>query len=232
MVLIFTMEEKNLSERESLQLIQEMIAKAKHSFHENGTSALLWGSVVAICGLISFAQMYWHFYIGFDIWLLTLAALIPQVFISIRQRRQRKVVSHAEATLNVVWMVYTVSIFALVFYINAVSGASDRILASEGVHLVSINAEGKTEPFHYFVPSASSLFLLLYAIPTLATGMTYRFKPMTFGALLCYAFFIVSVFVPSAWDYLLNGLAGIFNWFIPGLILRHRFNREKKRANV
>ena len=40
------MENENFSERQSLQLITNMIQKAKHSFHENGTSAILWGSVV------------------------------------------------------------------------------------------------------------------------------------------------------------------------------------------
>ena len=64
------MEEEKFSEQESLKLISEMIQKAKHSFHENGTSAILWGSVVGIAGIISFAELFWHFYIGFDIWLL------------------------------------------------------------------------------------------------------------------------------------------------------------------
>ena len=112
------MEEKQLSEKESLQLITEMISKAKHSYHENGTSAILWGSVVAICGFVMFAEIYFDFYIGFDIWLLTFFAFIPQIFISINQRKNRKVISHTEAAMNSIWVVYAISMFALVFYFN------------------------------------------------------------------------------------------------------------------
>jgi hypothetical protein len=225
------MEEKNISEQESLRIITEMIAKAKHSFHEDGTAAILWGSVIAVCGLVSFAQLYWKFSIGFDIWLLTLVALIPQIFISIRENRRRKVVTHMEAAMNAIWLVYGISIFALVFYFNTVPAATDKILAAEGTRLLQQSPQG-TAPFHYFIASHGSLLLLLYAIPTLATGLAYKFTPMTVSAILCYLFFIISCFVPTAYDMLLNGLAGIFNWLIPGLILRSRFHKQKTAVNV
>ena len=51
------MEEKELNEKESLSLISEMIQKAKSSFHESGTSAILWGSVTAVCA-IDFCSYY------------------------------------------------------------------------------------------------------------------------------------------------------------------------------
>jgi hypothetical protein len=85
-----TMEEKKLTEQESLRLITEMIHKAKSSFHESGTSAILWGSVVAIAGFTSFAERFWNFSIGFDIWLLVLAAFIPQLIISIKESKHKK----------------------------------------------------------------------------------------------------------------------------------------------
>lgn len=222
------MEEKQLSEKESLQLITEMISKAKHSYHENGTSAILWGSVVAICGFVMFAEIYFDFYIGFDIWLLTLFAFIPQVFISINQRRNRKVISHTEAAMNSIWVVYAISMFALVFYFNVVPGVSDRLLANEGTKIIVTASNGESHNFHAIIPSAGSLLLLMYAIPTFATALAYKFRPMIYGSLLCYCFFIASCFTPSAYDMLLNGFAGIFNWLIPGLILRRRFKKEKE----
>lgn len=225
------MEEKKLSEQESLRIITEMIAKAKPGFHEDGTGAILWGSVVAVCGLVSFVERQWNVSFGFDIWLLTLLALIPQVFISIRESRRRKVVTHLEAALNGIWLVYGLSIFALVFYFHTVPTATEKILASEGTRLLQVKG-GVTTPFHYFIASQGSLLLLLYAIPTLATGMASKFRPMFIGAILCYLFFILSCFVPTAYDMLLNGLAGVFNWLIPGLILRGRFQKHKIAGNV
>jgi uncharacterized protein with PQ loop repeat len=226
------MEEKTLSEQESLRLITDMINKAKSSFHENGSSAILWGSVIAFCGLISFAQIQWNFSIGFDVWLLTLFAFIPQAYITIRQRKNKRVVSHIEAAMNAIWIVYAISIFALVFYFNVVPSATDKLLTADGIHLTKATADGKITAFNYFIPSSGSLLLLLYAIPTLATGMACKFRPMTIAAILCYVFFIVSCFVPAAYDMLLNGLAGIFNWLLPGIILRMKFNKQKKAMNV
>jgi hypothetical protein len=221
------MEEKQLSEKESLQLIAEMISKAKHSYHENGTSAILWGSVVAFCGFINFAQLYWHFHIGFDIWLLTLAAFIPQLFITIRERQNRKVISHTEAAMNTVWLVFTISMFALIFYFNVVPNVSDRFFANEGTKILATTADGGTYNFHYDIPSAASLLILMYAIPTFATALICKFKPMIYASVLCYVFFIISCFTDTAYDMLLNGLAGVFNWLIPGLILRRRFLKGK-----
>ena len=226
------MEEEKFSEAESLRLITEMIQKAKHSFHENGTSAILWGSVVGVAGIINFAELYWHFYIGFDIWLIVMAAIIPQVFISIRRSKSRKVITHTEAAMNTIWVVYGISIFALVFYFNVVPGVSDQFLASKGISLIQHNADGTTKPFHLYPLSHGSLLLLLYAIPTLVTGIAHKFKPMIYAAILCYIFFLISCFTTTAYDMLLNGLAGIFNWLIPGLILRRMFYRQKKVMNV
>ena len=87
------MEEKELNEQESLSLISEMIQKAKSSFHESGTSAILWGAVTAICGLLSFAQVQFGFSIGFDVWLLIFVAIIPQVYIIVKERKNKLVKS-------------------------------------------------------------------------------------------------------------------------------------------
>jgi hypothetical protein len=136
-----------------------------------------------------------------------------------------------EAAMNAIWLVYSISIFALIFYFNTVPAATDRILAAEGMKLVQETPEG-TNPFHYFIASYGSLLLLLFTIPTLATGIACKFRPMTIGAILCYIFFILSCFVPTAYDMLLCGLAGIFNWLVPGMILRRRFNKQKTQVNV
>ena len=226
------MDEEKFSGEDSLKLITEMIQKAKHCFHENGSSAILWGSVVGLAGLVNFAELYWHFYIGFDIWLVVMAAVIPQVFISIKQSRSRKVMTHTEAAMNTIWIVYGISIFALVFYFNVVPGVTDRYLASQGISIIQKNADGSVSPFHVFPLSHGSLLLILYAIPTLATGLAHKVRPMILAAILCYIFFLISCYTSTAYDMLFNGLAGICNWLIPGLILRKRFYRQQKTANV
>ncbi len=223
--------EQPLDQQKSIQLITEMIQKAKHDYHESGSSAILWGSAIAIAGFVSFAQAYWKFHIGFDIWLIVLAAIIPQIFISIREAKERKMITHTEAAIDTVWMVFGISIFALIFYFNIVPGVTTRILAKEGISLLQTNTDTGTKAFDFFIPSHGSLLLLLYGIPTLATGLAHKFIPMIWAGILTYIFFIISCFTNNAYDMLLNGLSGIFNWLIPGLILRNHY-RHQKTMNV
>jgi hypothetical protein len=72
-----------------------------------------------------------------------------------------------------------------------------------------------------------SVYLIIYAFPTLATGLINKFKPMIIGALVCYGFFIISLYTPYKYDMLLLGLAGVANWLVPGLILRKRYMNKK-----
>ncbi len=201
-------EQKTLSEKESLELITSMIEKAKSSYHETGIVALLWGSVVAIASLVSYLQLEFAFSIGFDIWLLVLFALIPHVIISVKERRLKKVRKHEDDALDAVWLAYGISIFGLVAYQNittAVTGSS--------------------------APSVYSLFLLLYALPTLVTGMAKKFRPMIIGAVLTYVLFVVSCFTDTKYDMLFGAVSALTCWFIPGLILRKKYLAQK-RAHV
>lgn len=221
-------EETPMNEQESLRLITEMIAKAKAShFHEDGTSAILWGSVVGFCGLVHFAEQYFNFSIHFDVWILTLVALVPQIFISIRESRNSVVRTDMQMAMNAVWTVYGISVFAMIAYINIVPYSSANLFAKDGISLFLKNANGTVEPFRAFALSGSSLLMILYAFPTLVTGLARRFKPMIYGAIACYVFFFISLYTATMYDNLLAGLAGIGNWLIPGLILRNRYKKGK-----
>ena len=219
-------EQKQFTEEQSLKLITEMILKAKAShFHENGTGAILWGSVIGFCGLFTFLQRHYDWDTGwFDVWFLALIAIIPQIFISIKDKQLRVVKTDKEIVLDAVWLVYGISIFALVFYFNVIGKQTNLLLLEEGKEMLLKNLQtGELNHQTPFTPSQGSLLLMLYAIPTMITGMARKFKPMLIGGIICYALFIISCFTASKYDYLMNGLAGIFNWLIPGLILRSRY---------
>lgn len=216
--------EKIMTEQESLRLITDMIQKSKASVHERGTSAILWGTVTAIAGLLSFAQEYFRFSIGFDIWLIVFFAIVPQIYISIKESRQRTVTNHHDKAVDTIWMVYGISIAAISFYKNVVPSVTQHLFAARQLDL------NKAIPVHIY--SASSIFLVLYAIPTLATGLITKFKPMIIGGITSYVLFIISCYTPTMWDMLLLGIAGLCNWLIPGLMLRKMYLTEKASANV
>lgn len=221
-------QEKQLTEKESLDLITEMIQKAKGSFHESGASAILWGTVVAFCGLISFAEMQWNFSIGFDIWLLVFIAIIPQVYIVFQEKKKKLAKSYQQSATDNIWLVYAISLAALVLYQNIVPGVSDKLMTQDGIQLLQKNIQtGEIKDFHFFIPGISSVYLIIYAFPTIGTGLINKFKPMIYGALICYGLFVISLFVSFKYDMLLLGFAGIVNWLIPGIILRTRYLKGK-----
>jgi hypothetical protein len=226
------MADEKFTPAESLHLITEMIQKAKSDFHESGTSALLWGTVVPICGFVSFAQLQWNFQIGFDIWWLVFIAVVPQIWINIREKRKGIVKTHQQAATDAVWIVYFISIIALILYNNIVPGVSEKMFAEEGTALLQKNlTTGEIKPMEVILPSLSSVYLIIYAFPTMATGLINNFKAMIVGAIFCYLFFMLSLYTSFKYDMLLVALAGIANWFIPGLLLRHRY-LQGKACNV
>jgi hypothetical protein len=59
--------QESLSGKESNELIQQMINKAKGSYHDSGIGPVLWGSVIAICSMASYAEIQNGFSLPFDI---------------------------------------------------------------------------------------------------------------------------------------------------------------------
>ncbi len=227
--------EKNFSEKDSLKLIAEMIAQAKAGYyHDSGVGALLWGTVVSIAGFLTFFDLYFQWNTGFDWWLLALFAIIPQVYISYRERKAKLVQTHVGRALDVVWAAFGISIFAVIFYMHQAPATSMQFLLEDGFTLAKQNLDtGETEPFQLSTaPSPGSLLLLMYAFPTIVTGVAQKFKPMVFGALLTYLLFVVSLYTRSSVDNLFMGVAGLVNWLIPGLLLNAKYKKSKKGSHV
>lgn len=227
------MQEKEFTEQDSLKLITEMIGKAKSHFHESGAGTILWGTVVGFCALVSFAQSFWKFSIGFDIWILTFVAVIPQIWISIREGRKKNVKTYHEAYIDTIWVVYVISIAAMLIYANVTYYTSQRLLINEGIELFSKNTNtGEVKPYRIFAPSFSSVMMILYAFPTLATGLITKYKPFLTGAAICYICFGISLFTSFTYDMLLSAIAAICCWLIPGLMLRKKYLKAKKEQHV
>lgn len=219
--------ESTFSEQESLQLIAEMIKKAKGSYHDTGIGSLLWGAVVAIASGVNFLQREYDFKLGFDIWWLVLAAIIPQVYLSIREKKIKKAKQYDDDLIDSVWLVFGISIFAIGFYQNIVPAQTEKIIAQEGWTMMKHYADGRPdEVIRPFTPSLYSVYILLYAFPTMVTAMVKKFVPMKIGAIITYGLFILSLFTESRYDMLLGSMAALVCWFIPGIILRKKYLRQ------
>jgi hypothetical protein len=212
---------KQLSEKESLELITSMINKAKQSYHESGIGPIMWGSVITICALVTWARFKFGFTLPFDIWLLSLLAIIPQIIISIRENKAKKARTYNDIAMDYTWMAFGISIFLL---IHANAGISRGFEKGFGNYFQSSGFR--------FYDYTTSLFLMIYGIPTFITGGIMKFRPMILGGILCWAFSIVAVYTPALTDLLLMAAAAFFAWFVPGIIIRNRYLKLRKEGNV
>lgn len=227
-------EHTQLSEKESLELITSMIEKVKGSYHDTGIIPLLWGSAISIASFVSYLQMEFDFSIGFDIWWLVLAAIIPHMIISIKEGRFQRVRKYEDDALDAVWLAYALSIFGLIAYQNIIPSATTALIQHEGWQMMRHFTDNSKpdQVLQPFAPSMYSLFLLLYAFPTLVTALTKKFRPMLLGAIITYILFIVSCFTASRYDMLCGAIAALACWFIPGIIIRRKYLAQRKNAHV
>jgi hypothetical protein len=197
------MQEENFTEKDSLRLINEMISKAKKSHIEKGIASILWGALIVFCSLANWAQLTFKFSFNFDVWSLTIVALLFQIFFSVKDKKNKNFESHEQSFIKYAWWSFGISLFLVIFYINK----------------------------HNQSAETSSLFMMLYGIPTFITGGATKFKPMIWGGLFCWVASFISIFTIVQADLLLMAACGLFAWLIPGIILWRNY-KQNQAANV
>ncbi len=219
------MDNKELSHQESLALINTMIHKAKDSYHSTGVGAMMWGIVVAVCALVKLAEIHFWFRLPFDINLLSLFALIPQVILSIKEKKKRKVTSYNDDFIRPIWLGFAITLFLLIFIINMMFDGYGPVYRE----YIQLAGHKPTFQFQEFV---LPLFLMLYGLPTFITGVGCRFKPMLFGGIICWLSSIVAVYTEVRIDFLLTAFSALIAWFVPGLLMEKEYRRYKRNEGV
>lgn len=212
--------EKQLTEKESLELITRMINKAKDACHDTGITAIMWGLVIVICSLVRYAELQFNFRLPFDIYMLTYVAVIPQIYFSIREKKRRKVRTYDDRFQDGLWLAFGISIALLIFIVGRLYREWDPV----NDQFETLTGTAGFKLYEYI----AAFFLMLYAIPTFVTGMTMKFKPMFWGGILCWVCCIASLFLPVKTDMLLIALSAAGAWLIPGIIMERDYQQAKK----
>lgn len=213
--------DKQLTEKESLELITQMINKAKDACHDTGISAIMWGAVVAICSLLRLSEIQFEYKLPFDVYWLTFAAVIPQIYFAIQSKKDRKVKSYGDEFMDYLWLGFGICIFLMIFITGTMYSEWKPVL-EEYKQLAGHSASFRFYEFN------SSLFLLLYGLPTFVTGVSMKFRPMLWGGLLCWACCIIALYTPVKVDLILVAVSSVFAWFIPGIIMEKEYRKAKK----
>ena len=192
-------EETLLSQEKSLEIIQQMIQKAKTNFTDNGLGWLVWGSLIFISSLATFFLiktnsrnifMAWNIFGGIAIVLLAYDFLKPK-------RQGAK--SYVSDILRYVDIGFMVCLFIIIFSMNV--------------------AVGPNAGFGYL--------LMLYGFLMLIQSGALKFKPLLVGSVVNWVG-AVGIFLNPVFKYdmLITAAAVFIGYIIPGLILRKQFKKE------
>lgn len=193
-------EEIAMTEKDSMELITSMINKAKNNFTERGLLYLIWGWVILICCLISFAGTYFLHNEKLQwIWLSVYLVLAFQAVYIRKNRKKDRTRTYTGEINGYVWLVFLISLILM-------------------VHICIFSRQ-----YQLIDP----LLLVLYGVPTFLTGMLIKFRPLWIGAICCWLLAAVSPFVPAEFVELLIGVAVIAAWITPGYLLSKRFRKER-----
>src|SRR5258708_5164737 len=150
------MEEENFSGKQSLEVIESMINKAKNQFSENGDLYLLWGWWVFVCSIAEFILINAvHYEQHWLVWWSFIIIVIFQVFYLRKKRQQQRVRTYTDGIVGFVWLAFLIMMALLVFLI-----ARTSIEESAKASLID------------------PAFLVLYGMPTFLSGVILKFRPL------------------------------------------------------
>ncbi|MEO5681975.1 MAG: hypothetical protein ABIQ88_04995 [Chitinophagaceae bacterium] len=196
------MQEENITQQQSLAIIESMINKAKNQFSENGFAYLLWGWVILFCSLSQFVMQHFLQYPKYYlVWLLTWLAAIVQVVYSAKRGKKRVVKTYTDEITGYVWLVFVIMLL-----------------------LTGLGTGRLLQPAQYYI--SNIIILILYGMPTFLSGIILKFRPLVTGGICCWVLSVLAGFLPPDFTGLLISLAVTIAWIIPGYLLRSRYKKE------
>lgn len=192
-----------LDPRQSLELIESMINRAKDRFAEDGFLYLLWGWVVLVCSLSQFILL--HFFKSpyhYLVWMACWVVLIYQFYYIGRKRKRIKVRTYTDYIIKFVWITFAIVIFIIGFLIG-------RLTTGE------------------YYSHINPIVIALYGMPVFLSGIILRFQPLIIGGIACWILSIITTFIGNYdYQFLMIPVAMLVAWIIPGYLLRAKFKQQ------
>ena len=200
------MEDKRISEHESLLIIQQMIYTAKNEQKDNGKGWIIWGWLLFAASVLTFVNLQFHWFSTFFFWnafggitLLFFIYTVAKFFFGKKVERVRTYTSDLFEKLNVGFFIF------LVFIIVAINKGIGPVMGFP-------------------------LLIAAYGFWVLIYGTALNFKPSVIGAFVTWGIAFISLFINDfQWIMLLHGLAVLCGYIIPGHLANIEFNKIKKR---
>jgi hypothetical protein len=207
------MEEKQLSEHESLVLIQQMIDTAKQEQKDDGLGWIIWGWLLFSASALSFLSMKLHWGINqYFFWnvfgIITFLLIIFEVCKFFFGKKKDRVRTYTQDLFDKLNIGFSISLMLIIFSMNV--GAPDFNVPPE---------------------KGFALLLGLYGFWILIYGTVLNFRPSMIGAYITWAFAFASLYF-NRFDLtmLFHAAAVVCGYIIPGHIAYKEFNKQSRKA--
>ncbi len=182
--------EKELSSKESLTLITEMINRAKReTAGDGGFQMRLWGWVIAICNFGHFTLEELGYEHPYYIWFLVIPAAAVSFWKGFEIARKARVKSHVSHVINQVWIMVFVGIMITLAFMPVIGYNQNPII------------------------------LILAGIGMWTTGSLIRVNLVRGGGVLLLLAAVIGFMLPVKAQYLLSGVAMVLGYLLPGYYL-------------
>ncbi|XOV93122.1 MAG: hypothetical protein ACFHWX_00130 [Bacteroidota bacterium] len=186
------MNEKAMTNEESLALIGRMISQAKENYSKGSSFYfLLWGWIVLIANIGHYLiQKFDWFDRPYYIWVITIPAIILTIIRSIKESKEGLVTTHLDRLYGHVWIGVGIGIGVSIMFMSQIN---------------------------YY----HNAFILLFAmIGTYVSGQMLRFRPLMLGAVAFLVASIICFNVSMVDQYLVGGIGILLGYLIPGYLLK------------
>lgn len=190
--------EAPFDEKQSLQLIHEMIQKTKSKLRGDAFNYLLWGWLVFIA---SSSQFIWISYFSYTkqsnaVWLLMPIGLTITIIHKLRKKKKEKVNTYMGNFLRQFWLGFTITII-----------------------LVSVLQQ---MPYHQFYAT----LMCFYGLGLFVSGRALEFRPIQLGGIWCWICSAIGFYIHNGYILLLLSGAVLGGYIIPGYLLKYSKQSE------
>jgi len=197
------MKDKQLSNEESLQLIEQMIGRAKQEEKTSGWGWIIWGWLLFTASMAHFISIQAGRNLGNYIWnILTISALVLILLSALLQKKGMETRTYTGELVDKFGTAFFLSLVVMVLG-NFITG-----LTETGAN------------FGYL--------LLLYAFWMYIHGAAFRFRLLTAGAILNWAGALVIFFWTKelgSYILLVHAVCVLLGYVIPGHMAKRQFDK-------
>ena len=206
------MEDKNISEKESLFIIEQMIATAKQEQKDDGKGWILWGWLLFATSILTYVNLYFNWFSESFFWnIFGIISIIILGYASIRYfffKKVRRVKTYTRDLFEKLNIGFFIFITFIILSMNM------------GV--------GPVKGF--------ALLIALYGFWVLIYGTALNFRPSIIAAFITWAIGLVALIIHKLensteeqfkWIMILHAMAVLCGYIIPG----HMANKEFKKIN-